>query len=78
MGCSCYIQQDEVFVSVLYLRKRNRELLNKRSTSTPFVTFHVIAVFLTVTVFSQLFPRNSSVSVLMESIDKLRKHKKIL
>jgi len=44
------------------------------STSTPFVQFHVRAVFVAMTVFIQLFPRNSSVSVLVEIIDKLKKN----
>jgi hypothetical protein len=63
-----------IFHFCLYLRKCSRERLNKPSTSTPFVQFHVSAVFVAMEVLVQLFPRNSSVSVLVESIDKLKKH----
>lgn len=67
-----------VFHFRLYLRKWCRERLNMRSTSTPFVQFCVRAVCVTVVVIIHFFPRNSSVAVLVESIDKLEKHKKFL
>jgi hypothetical protein len=65
-----------VFHVCLCLLKWCRDRVNIRSTSTPFVQFCVSLVCVTAAVFIQLFPSNSSVSVLVESIDKLKKRKK--